>query len=68
MQEKKTLGLKTPIQLPLGKSIHELPKKAKQKPHAELREEKLKAVTRKEADEKKAAFALIKQKRQQILE
>lgn len=61
MEERKTLSLKTPVQLPLGKSIQ------KQKSHAELREEKIRAVTRKEADEKKAAFALIKQKRQQLL-
>lgn len=67
MQEKKTLSLRKPVQLPLGKSIHEPPKKAK-KSQAELREEKIRAVAKKEADEKKAAFALIKQKRQQLLE
>ena len=61
MEERKTLSLKTPIQLPLGKSIQ------KQKSQAKLREEKIRAVAKKEADEKKAAFALIKQKRQQLL-
>lgn len=68
MQERKTLSLSKPVQLPLGKSIHEPPKKAKQKSQAELREEKIRAVAKKEADEKKASFLLIKQKRQQLLE
>lgn len=62
MEEKKTLSLRKPVQLPLGKSIQ------KQKSQAELREEKIRAVAKKEADEKKAAFLLIKQKRQQLLE
>ena len=62
MEERKTLSLKTPVQLPLGKSIK------KKKSQDELREEKIRAVSKKEADEKKASFLLIKQKRQQLLE
>lgn len=40
----------------------------KKKSQAELREEKIRSVAKKEADEKKAAFLLVREKRQQLLE